>query len=387
MKIKVGFHYIRLTLVGSYQFHGDTSMNKHLSSIKKTAVLVAVGWLAVPAFAGIGGFIDAQVTDGKEVNPNAEIADAAVYLSKELGRGKMMVDLPFSYTAANAAGTQIQQDNTAIGDDVTVMPYATAFRAFNKKAQAYVSWSYDFGLSWTLGRFDSPFLNESQDTVGLNSLTTQGILFGALPNMHNGLMLSYGQGPVTVMGIASRADGRVTEKEDNENLEYGVMGKWTSNAMYVGAGLYLHKPTTETHSVVEVMAGTKMSDWTIDAQALFTKVATSGADSGFGIGGTIGYQLDKMWSFAVRPNYLSKVATNNGNEVAQAEVNNAGISAASWHRANGAHSQMQIAFGPQANLSDDFRIRANYTWSSTKATASSESVTDGAWALSAVYKF
>ncbi|MFM8269761.1 MAG: hypothetical protein ACKN9V_06180, partial [Pseudomonadota bacterium] len=193
-------------------------MNKHLSSIKKTAVLVAVSWLAVPAFAGLGGFIDAQVGSKLSGTPeqamNSEIADAAVYLTKELGRGKMVVDLPFSFTAANI--TETGQAG-----------YATGFRAFNTKAQAYVNWSYDSGLSWQLGRFDSPFLNEANDTVGLGAYAKQGILFSTLPRMHNGLMLTYGTGPVTVMGVASRQDGNVDGRgtgATQENLEYGVLG-------------------------------------------------------------------------------------------------------------------------------------------------------------------
>ena len=206
-------------------------MNKHLSSIKKTAVLVAVGWLAAPAFAGIGGFVDAQVGSRLSGTPErsmySEVADAAVYLTKELGRGKMMVDLPFSFKNANLAASPL---------------YDSSFRAFHDKAQAYVSWSYDFGLSWQLGRFDSPFLNEANDTVGLNAYTNQGHLFSLLPRMHNGLMLTYGTGPVTLMGIASRADGTVGDRAAGENLEYGVMGKWTRDAMYVGAGIYMHSP-------------------------------------------------------------------------------------------------------------------------------------------------
>ena len=173
----------------------------------------------------VGGGGEAAL--GDERNTNSQITDAAVYLTKELGRGKLMIDIPFSFRASNVA-----INNT----------FATGFRSFNTKAQAYVNWSYDFGLSWQLGRFDSPFLNEANDTGNLGAYTTQGILFGALPRMHNGLMLTYGQGPVTVMGIVSRADGRVTEKAPQENAEWGVIGKYTHDMMYVGAGLYLHKP-------------------------------------------------------------------------------------------------------------------------------------------------
>jgi hypothetical protein len=345
-------------------------MNKHLSSIKKTAVLVAVSWLAMPAFAGIGGFIDAQVGSRLSGTPeeslNSEIADAAVYLSKELGRGKVMVDLPFSFTAANAAlpapfGTS----------------YDSAFRAFNTKAQAYINWSYDFGLSWQLGRFDSPFLNEANDTVGLGAFATQGHLFSLLPRMHNGLMLTYGTGPVTLMGIASRQDGTVGAREAGENLEYGVMGKWTHDAMYVGAGLYMHNPgtagtaNTNSHQIIEVMAGTKMSDWTIDAQALFTKTAIASAESGIGLGATINYAVDKTWSVGIRPNYSSKVA---GAATAHTGVNTTG-------------STLEVAVGPQVNLTDDLRMRANYTYTSVKATSSATAANTSDWTLSAVYKF
>ncbi|NBX77073.1 MAG: hypothetical protein EBQ92_11000 [Proteobacteria bacterium] len=353
-------------------------MNKHLSSIKKTAVLVAVGWLAVPAFAGIGGFIDAQVGSKLSGTPeqslNSEIADGAVYLSKELGRGKMMVDLPFSFSAANADVNTFGGAGIP-GAALVAAGYDSAFRAFNTKAQAYINWSYDFGLSWQLGRFDSPFLNEANDTVGLNAYTTQGHLFSLLPRMHNGLMLTYGTGSVTLMGIASRQDGTVGARATGaaaENLEYGIMGKWTRDAMYVGAGAYLHKPdatSTGTHQIIEVMAGTKMSDWTVDAQALFTKVATSGAESGFGIGGTINYAVDKTWSVGVRPNYSSKV------------------SAASSHAAATTGSTLEIAVGPQVNLTDDLRMRANYTYTSVKQTSGATADNTSEWALSAVYKF
>jgi hypothetical protein len=357
-------------------------MNKHLSSIKKTAVLVAVGWLAVPAFAGLGGFVDAQVGGGQNANAadtnlNSQIADAAVYLTKELGRGKMMIDIPFSYRADNVTQTA----NAG---------FVSAFRSFNTKAQAYINWSYDFGLSWTLGRFDSPFLNEANDTVGLGPYTSQGAIFGALPRMHNGLMLTYGRGPVTVMGIASRPSGMVATatgaaaanaRPNDERLEWGVLGKYTHDMGYLGAGLYLQKPgtsaTAETHSIVEVMAGTKMSDWTIDAQALFTKVATAGADSGFAIGGTINYNWDKMWAFGIRPNYLSKVGTNDSTTNLSS----------TWHTANGNNSTFELTVGPQATMSDDLRIRADYKWTSTKPNAGDASQTSSAYTLSAVYKF
>lgn len=343
-------------------------MNKHLSSIKKTAVLVAVSWLAVPAFAGIGGFVDAQVggggaqSTGDFKNPNSQIADAAVYLTKELGRGKLMVDIPFSYRADNIAANA---------------GFASAFRSFNTKAQAYVSWGYDFGLNWQLGRFDSPFLNEANDTVGLSAYTTQGILFSALPRMHNGLMLTYGNGPLTVMGVASRRDGVVTAKTSQENLEWGVLGKYTHDMMYVGAGLYLHKPTTETHQLIEVMAGTKMGDLSVDAQAIFTKAAAANAESGLGLGASINYAWDKMWSIGIRPNYLSKVNS----------LGEANTLTGTWHTAAGAHSQFQVTVGPEAKMTDEFRMRANYTYNSVKAAANATSESNSVWAVSGVYKF
>ncbi|NBV51909.1 hypothetical protein EBR78_11920, partial [bacterium] len=307
---------------------------------------------------------------GAQKNTNSQIADAAVYLTKELGRGKMMVDIPVSYRA----------DNVAVNAG-----FATAFRSFNTKAQAYVSWGYDFGLSWQLGRFDSPFLNEANDTVGLNAYTTQGILFGALPRMHNGLMLTYGQGPVTVMGIASRADGRVTAKGSEENAEWAVLGKYTHDMMYVGAGLYLHKPTTETHQLIEVMAGTKMGDLSVDAQAIFTKAAAAGAESGIGLGASINYAWDKMWSFGIRPNYLSKVTANNADLGALAGLGS--DSATVWHRATTSGSQFQVTVGPEAKMTDEFRMRANYTYNSVKANANANSESNSVWAVSGVYKF
>ena len=358
-------------------------MNKHLSSIKKTAVLVAVSWLAMPAFAGIGGFIDAQVGSRLSGTPdktlNSEIADAAVYLSKELGRGKMMVDLPFSFTAANADVATF--GGTGVGGaSLVAAGYNTAFRAFNTKAQAYVSWGYDFGLSWQLGRFDSPFLNEANDTVGLGPYATQGVLFSTLPRMHNGLMLTYGTGPVTVMGVVSRQDGDVggrTGTDEGQNLEYGVVGKWTHSALYAGAGLYMHNPgtkavaNTNNHQIIEVMAGTKMGDWSVDAQAVIGKLAANGAESGMGLGADIRYTWDKTWSFGIRPNYTSKlgVASTHTGTADKAKV-------------------LEVTAGPNINLTDDMKVRVNYTYSDTKESSTAANNGNRSdWSLSAVYKF
>ena len=359
-------------------------MNKHLRSIKKTAVLVAVSWLAIPAFAGIGGFVDAQVGGSKNVNPNSQIADAAVYLTKELGRGKMMIDIPFSYRADNV--------NLTLGAHTA--GFASAFRSFHKKAQATVSWSYDFGLSWTMGRFDSPFLNEAQDTVGLGPYANQGIVFNVLPNMHNGLMLTYSSGPLSVMGIASRPAGLVHSaastagapaRANGENLEYGFLAKYTHDMMYAGAGLYMFNagtaaaPTTDpakTFSLIEVMAGTKMADWTIDAQAVITSPSVKNTDGGFAAGATINYAWDKMWSIGIRPNYVNKIAANT--------VATTGSGA--WYLTTTA-SAFEVTVGPQAQMSDDLRLRLNYTWTSSKTNPDANSVTDGTYALSAVYKF
>lgn len=372
-------------------------MNKHLSSIKKTAVLVAVSWLAIPAFAGIGGFVDAQVGGSKTVNPNSEIADAAVYLTKELGNGKLMIDIPFSYRA-DSVDTSYQLDSAGGGPDVPnhTAGFASAFRSFNKKAQATVSWSYDFGLSWTLGRFDSPFLNEAQDTVGLGPYATQGAIFNVLPNMHNGLMLTYGQGPLSVMGIVSRPVGLVHSapsgnpadapaRQDGENFEWGFLAKYTHDMMYAGAGLYLFNTGTKdapsvdpakTFSLIEIMAGTKVADWTIDAQAVLTSPIVKNTDSGLAVGATINYAMDKMWSIGIRPNYVNKI---NPNTVAT-------TASPAWYVAS-AGSTWEVTVGPQAQMTDDLRLRLNYTWTSTKANPNTKSETDSAYALSAVYKF
>ncbi|MFM8269149.1 MAG: outer membrane beta-barrel protein, partial [Pseudomonadota bacterium] len=152
-----------------------------------------------------------------------------------------------------------------------------------------------------------------------------------------------------------------------------VLGKWTQNAMYLGAGVYLHKPdstATATHQIIEVMAGTKMSDWTIDAQAVIGKVASTGAESGFGIGGTVNYAWDKTWSFGIRPNYTSKLA------------------AAGSHTNGTLAKTLEVTVGPNVNLSDDMRVRLNYTYSDTKDSATAtDNGNDSTWALSAVYKF
>ena len=163
-------------------------------------------------------------------------------------------------------------------------------------------------------------------------------------------------------GTATRADAGNAYAE---NYEYGVLAKYAHDMFWVGAGFYLHKPAagTETGTLIDISAGTKVSDLAIDLEAVMTKVPVSGADSGFAVAANFWYTINKTWGVGIRPEYNSKL-TN---------VYAVGTGAN--------YSQFQVTAGPSCNLTEDLKVRLNYVFASTKGntTASTATVPSATW--------
>ncbi len=322
--------------------------------------------------AGVGGFVDAQISGGTNATAGTTasntigfgVADGAVYLSKELGKGKVMVDLPFKMNTLGA---------TSLG------------LAAAAKAQAYVNFGYDFGMDWTLGRFDSPFANESNDSVDL-AYAFQSGLYAYVPHIHQGLMLNYANSGFAVKALVSNSAGAATRETAEgagsyaDNYEYGVLAKYTHESFWVGAGYYMHKPAggDNTGSLIDVNLGTKMNDLSLALDVISTKAAAAGIDSGFAVAANVWYAVNKTWGVGLRPEYASKAL---------------GYMATTTTGAN--YSQFQVTAGSTCALTDDLKVRMNYVFASSKAnggtgttwTEAATSTSSHGGVLSAVYKF
>lgn len=331
---------------------------------------------AQTTMAGVSGFVDTQISGGTNATAGTTasntigfgVADGAVYLSKELGKGKVLVDLPFKM-------------NTLGATDLGLGAAA--------KAQAYVNFGYDFGMDWTLGRFDSPFVNESNDSVDL-AYAFQSGLYALVPHIHQGLMLNYANSGFSVKALVSNSRGaavRATAEPAGQtvtgyadNYEYGVLAKYTHESFYVGAGYYLHKPAggADTGSLIDFNAGTKMNDLTLGLNVVSTKAAAAGIDSGFAVAASVWYAVNKTWGVGLRPEYMSKAL---------------GYMATATTGAT--YSQFQVTAGSSCALTDDLKVRLNYVFASSKAnsgtgttwTEAATSTSSHGGVLSAAYRF
>ena len=326
-------------------------MKNQLGSIKRSFIAVAISAMAMPAFANVGGFVDAQVVmNGTSPNnPTFTLNDGAVYLSKELGKGKVLVDIPF---AGVAGGTGL-----ALG---------------GVKSQAYVTYGYDFGLNWTLGKFDSFFGYEANDSVGV-LFSNQGLVWGKTNRTFTGLMIDWANGPISFKavaanngGLGSRDGGTTTVN----NFDYAGMLKFTHDMFWVSAAYLHHKNPTTTNSemMADFILGTKVADLTADVEFLLSKGSYAGAESGFGVMANLMYAINKEWTFGLRPELLSKSAGYNG-------------------AAAGNHSSFQITAGPQAKLTDDLTVKIDYTYNSTHVVNGDTATNTHTGVVAGVYKF
>ena len=308
------------------------------------ALPVVVMGFAVAASAADGtkvsGFANAQfhMTEKASTSNGFVVHDGAVYLTHNMGKAKVHIDLPFSGGGAN--------NNFA---------FATT------RPQAYVHYAYDHGLHWTMGQFDNVYGFEGVDTAdiffsrrGLLANTTRG-------NVHTGFMLGYkftDQFELSAL-ISNRNGG--TRHDDN--YEYG--GKFSYNGLFNFSVGYLHhkqRAQSATDFLVDVVAGLSVSNFTFDAEFDAFKNAALAGDSGVGFMGQITWKCLPKFAVGVRPEFLRK---NPG----------------------GAFSTFQVTAGPQYQMNDHLTTKLDYTLMSTKQVDGGTSESTHAGVLAALYTF
>lgn len=311
-----------------------------------STVFAVLASFATVANAGVSGFVDTQInfSSNGANSPTFSVADGAVYFSDKVGTSSVMVDIPFKFLGTGATN---------------------AFTLATTKGQAYVSHSYDFGLGWTLGQFDTIYGFEKNDNLD-NHFTGQGILYANKGEItHTGLGLDYTNGPVTVKAIVANPHNQGQRNSDNWN--FGGTVKFKHDAFYVQAGYLHHKERIGTFGTVgessmlaDFILGWAGNNITADVEVLLKKLAATGATTGVGFGGWFGYTMNS-WLLGARFEYGSKLAN---------------------------YSEFGLGVGPGYKFNDKLTCKIDYMLDSTKAlAATTTATTTHAATVSAQYKF
>lgn len=302
---------------------------------------------ALNAQGAVSGFADAQFGTGENVmgtgganSPTFRVGDGAVYFTEKSGATSVTVDIPFMVSATGANND---------------------FQIATAKAQAYIMHTYDFGLSWGLGQWDSIYGMEANDSAN-RRFAQAGLLVGTRNQTHTGFLLSYANGPIVFDAFASNPHGQGLRNGDN--LEYGGKLKYTHSAFYISGGYMHHKEVTtaESSMFTDFTLGTKQGAFSADAEVVLAKAAAAGAETGFGLGVWLGYDVNTDWNVAGRFELASKLIGT-------------------------IHSRMQWTLGPAYKMSDKVTTRLEYTGTSTTLVTGGTSESSNGGILSTVFKF
>lgn len=208
---------------------------------------------------GLQAFVDGQYTLPKNVGTGDRgftINDAAIYLAKDFGSGfAAMIDLPFASESAT--------DNTVTFGQ--------------EKAQAFVQWNHGV-LSTKFGQFDTIYGVEQNDSKDRFFADTGIIKASQIPVTHTGALVGVGFEHFVVRGLV--ADVRNTSSQANNNLEFGLQGRFDFAPMYVAVGALYgqdHNIQTErTNLLIDVMGGFKIDRIRLDAYV--NSRSTAGVD-------------------------------------------------------------------------------------------------------------
>ena len=309
--------------------------------------LAVLACVSSASFAGVSGYLDGQF----HVDKNAadfRIYDGSVFASKELGNGLGYVNLPFSGGLAT-----------------------NSFSLATVKAEAYASYKYDFGVKWTLGQFATPFGYEGNNTWGLR-FSEYSLLKNAMPLTHTGFMAGYTSGSIEIKGLISNPINKGTRV--GTNFEAGGLVRYTHDALWVQGGFLGFSTGGEMQTLINATFGGKWDKLGVDIDFLMTKLPVAGAETGIGFQGNLGYDINSSWAAGLRAEFLSKVA----NLYTTGALAALGITTG---------TVFAVTAGPQAKLTDDMKVKLDFTMMSSKATSGASSTTSTMGTLAALYKF
>ena len=259
------------------------------------------------------------------------VNDGALYVSKDISKGSILLDLPFYSTLSNS-------DNN--------------FSFATRRAQAVVA--FTFGSVVTkLGQYDT-FLgiepNDSRDRFFANGGIIESYL---LPQTHTGFQAAFQsdqfilRGQITDPSVA----GNSSNTMDNTNPEFGVQAQANMGGGYGALGLTLNEGKNATgnsqNMIVDVKGGGVFDKFRLDAEFLLTKVQlVDKTGNTFGVYGS--YLYDDALSFGGRVEF--------GKDVTIAIAPGPGTLDSVTH----------FAAGPSYRLDQDLTVRGDFSFLDVK---------------------
>lgn len=317
----------------------NTAITKHTKRffVAMSAVALLGGSLRAEDGTKFSGFVDAGFLWTKGGNNNTfGVNDGAVYMNHMFEKGKVMVDLPFSFASATNANFN----------------FATA------KAQAFVAYEYDNGFMWQIGQFDRIFGFEKNDTWDVR-FTRRGVINSLLPTVQTGLLLGYNMDPVTFQVLV--ANPRDAGQMNGNIPDYGAKLAFSSQMIRVH-GAFLQEQNTggnSSNSLYDFLIGTTYERLTADFSFDILKPTTGDSATGFHL--TLGYDVNDQLKAGIRGEMLKKFA--------------------------GIDTVNNITVGPQYWMTKNLQVKLDWTLTSTKVVSGADSVNGQSIGLAALHSF
>lgn len=351
--------------------------------IKSSIVFLALIFGATAALADdhgvkVSGFVDAQYqfnhdtiefgggNTANEQSNTFEVNQGALYLEKKVGDSMVFVDIPFFSNASTTTNN---------------------FTLATGAMQAYIMHSYDFGLSWTLGQYDSAFRFEAVDSKDI-IFANQGILSALiLPVTHMGLRLNYAVAGVDLSLLFGNQNQAALHNETANENEIGFRAGWSNDMIKVGAGVLMNKfkgtsannppEDKDTETLIDIIVGLNFGAIMLDLE--FSTLsnpngesnvnATTDRDAITGILAQLSYMMDQH-TFALRFETVSNADLSNDPEL--------GGLAATGNDSK--RSQIAVAYNNKINdhLTMKVEVSTNSADPSDTAGVDSESWLEGA---------
>ncbi len=317
-------------------------MKKHLLKGALVAMIALFAQGVLAAETKVGGFVDGQYQwqqKMKEGRQAFNIYDAALYVSHEMDNTRVMVDLPLNPSNASL---------------------------FNSgKSQLYVAHKTSFGLDLTLGRFDTIYGTELNDSADIRFTRFGLIQSTVLPVTHTGLLGAYELAPslmLRAMVTNESLDTTFSDTNNNQggNMQFGAQLAFAPKPYRLSAGFLTKKVGDNTGMFINLMAGGDIGDFALDFEFDTLKQAVAGAETGIGLLAQVAYNFNQSLSAGIRGEMTDKVAAVGT-------------------------KQYKLTVGPQYKLTKAMTLKADYTFDSTKPSGGS-STNNSTVALAAVYR-
>jgi len=220
-----------------------------------SAVLVSGAAFAADGIK-LGGFADVGFAWTKDADPATRFAapEGAFYFGKTMGAGEVMVDVPFA---------------SIISDDLSNM-------------QAHVSWKYDNGFWWKMGRFDGLYGAEAMDSWD-RFFSHAGLLSDATPTAHLGLNLGYKASDSLNVHFLIANAGLVAALPAGAKYDFGFKVESMSDAFNVALGAIFQAAagTGDYGYLLNVVGSSKMGQLGTTIELVYNKAKDLGVGAHF----------------------------------------------------------------------------------------------------------